>query len=122
MKALLKQTVILTLIVLASSHAHTPNAASAGDQSAILYAPQPFAQSSAPGQAKPLPAPARWRGLIGEYGLDDGILYILEKDWRLCVLFKRAAEREWRLSRAGFSGTHQTRSNDQARYPLRDHQ
>ncbi|MCA1603628.1 MAG: hypothetical protein LC776_18975, partial [Acidobacteria bacterium] len=70
MKALLKQTVILTLITLASSHAHktvahTPNAASAGDRSAILYAPQPFAQSSAPAPAKPLPAPARWRGLIG---------------------------------------------------------
>src|SRR5260370_868203 len=29
--------------------------------------------------ARPLPAPARWRGLIGEYGLDNGILYILEK-------------------------------------------
>jgi D-alanyl-D-alanine dipeptidase len=38
----------------------------------------------------PLPAPARWRGLIGEYGLDNGILYILEKDRRLCALFKGA--------------------------------
>src|SRR5438128_10489669 len=38
---------------------------------------------------KPLPAPARWRGLIGEYGPDDDILIILEKDGRLCALFKR---------------------------------
>ena len=38
---------------------------------------------------KPLPAPARWRGLIGEYGPDDDILIILEKDGRLCALLKR---------------------------------
>jgi D-alanyl-D-alanine dipeptidase len=47
------------------------------------------AQSSAPAPAKPLPAPARWRGLIGEYGPDDDILIILEKDGRLCAMFKR---------------------------------
>src|SRR5438552_6474816 len=39
---------------------------------------------------KPLPAPARWRGLIGEYGPDDNILIILEKDGELAALFKRA--------------------------------
>jgi D-alanyl-D-alanine dipeptidase len=39
--------------------------------------------------AEPLSAPARWRGLIGEYGPDDDILIILEKDGRLCALFKR---------------------------------
>src|SRR5262245_54016796 len=39
---------------------------------------------------KPNPAPARWRGLIGEYGPDDNILYILEKDGKLCASFKRA--------------------------------
>lgn len=38
--------------------------------------------------AKPAAAPKRWRGLIGEYGPDNGILYILEKDGRLCALFK----------------------------------
>lgn len=37
---------------------------------------------------KPLPAAARWRGLIGEYGRDDDVLIILEKDGRLCALFK----------------------------------
>ena len=42
------------------------------------------------GARKPLPAPTRWRGLIGEYGPDDNILIILEKDGRLCALFKRA--------------------------------
>jgi D-alanyl-D-alanine dipeptidase len=47
------------------------------------------AQSNAPAQAKPLPAPARWRGLIGEYGPDNDILIILEKDSRLCAMFKR---------------------------------
>ena len=48
------------------------------------------AQSSAPVQAEPSPAPARWRGLIGEYGPDNDILIIFEKDARLCALFKRA--------------------------------
>jgi D-alanyl-D-alanine dipeptidase len=48
------------------------------------------AQSSALTQAKPLPAPERWRGLIGEYGPDNDILIILEKDGRLCALFKGA--------------------------------
>lgn len=39
-------------------------------------------------QAKPSQAPTRWRGLIGEYGPDNGIVYILEKDGSLCALFK----------------------------------
>src|SRR5215213_872770 len=41
-------------------------------------------------KAKPKPAPARWRGLIGEYGPATDILYILEKDAKLCASFKRA--------------------------------
>jgi len=94
MKALLRQTVILALIALAPSNAcealvHTSNAASAGDHSSNLDALKSFEQSSSSEQAKPLPAPARWRGLIGEYGLDNDILYILQKDGRLCALFKR---------------------------------
>src|ERR1043165_6215990 len=44
--------------------------------------------------SKPAPAPARWRGLIGEYGPDDDILIILERDGRLCALFKRSQEFE----------------------------
>ena len=94
MRALLKRTIILALIALASFHAHKPlahpaNAASAGNHSSNLHSPGSFGQSSAPGQAKPSPAPARWRGLIGEYGPDNAILYILEKDGRLWALFKR---------------------------------
>src|SRR5207237_10648263 len=37
----------------------------------------------------PAPDTARWRGLIGEYGPDDNILIILERDGRLVALFKR---------------------------------
>jgi len=39
-------------------------------------------------RSKPKPPSARWRGLIGEYGPDDDILIILERDGKLCVLFK----------------------------------
>ncbi len=39
---------------------------------------------------KPAAAPARWRGLVGEYGPDDAILYVLEHDGRLCTLHKGA--------------------------------
>ena len=38
---------------------------------------------------KPQPAPARrGRGLIGEYGWDHDILYIFEKDGKLCALIE----------------------------------
>ena len=94
MKALLKQIIILALIASASSPAqkavgHTANAASTGSQSSSLHSQKSFGQSSAPGQAKPLPTRARWRGLIGEYGPDNDILIVLEKDGTLCALFKR---------------------------------
>jgi D-alanyl-D-alanine dipeptidase len=95
MKTLLRQILILTLIALASAHAHEAvarisDAAIATYRSAILHASKPVGQATALKQAKPKPAPARWRGLIGEYGPDDGILYILEKDGKLCASFKRA--------------------------------
>src|SRR6266851_8448720 len=95
MKALLRQTAILALIALALSHAdkalaHTANSASAADHSSNLDELKSFEQSGSSEQARPLPAPVRWRGLIGEYGLDNSILYILEKDGRLCAFFKRA--------------------------------
>jgi D-alanyl-D-alanine dipeptidase len=82
MKPLLKQT-ILALIALAS-----PYALPAADRAATLQSSKPSVQSSALQPPKPLPAPARWRGLIGEYGPDNEILYILEKDRELCALFK----------------------------------
>jgi len=37
---------------------------------------------------KPKPSPARWRGLIGEYGWDHDILYILEMDGKLYALIE----------------------------------
>jgi CubicO group peptidase (beta-lactamase class C family)/D-alanyl-D-alanine dipeptidase len=38
--------------------------------------------------ARPESAPARWAGLIGEYGWDHDILYILEKDGKLWALIE----------------------------------
>jgi CubicO group peptidase (beta-lactamase class C family)/D-alanyl-D-alanine dipeptidase len=38
--------------------------------------------------AKPASCPARWQGLIGEYGPDHDVLYILEKDGRLHALIE----------------------------------
>src|SRR2546423_894978 len=57
--------------------------------SATLQTQRSSTQSNAPAQPKPPPAPARWRGFIGEYGPDNDILIILEKDGRLWALFKR---------------------------------
>ena len=45
-------------------------------------------QLSSP-SSKPAAPPKRWLGLIGEYGPDDDILVILEKDGKLFALFKR---------------------------------
>jgi D-alanyl-D-alanine dipeptidase len=47
------------------------------------------AAQSATAQTKPAAPPTRWVGLIGEYGPDNDILIILEKDGKLCALFKR---------------------------------
>jgi CubicO group peptidase (beta-lactamase class C family)/D-alanyl-D-alanine dipeptidase len=38
--------------------------------------------------AKPMSAPERWRGLIGEYGWDHNTLYILEKQGKLHALIE----------------------------------
>jgi D-alanyl-D-alanine dipeptidase len=43
-----------------------------------VYERRPAPQPKAP--------PAKWRGLIGEYGWDHDTLYILEKNGRLCLL------------------------------------
>lgn len=75
---------MLILIACCSIAVVTSTASSAG-----LHPKKYTAQSTVNAQAKPLPAPARWRGLIGEYGPDDNILIILEKDGRLCALFNR---------------------------------
>ena len=94
MKALLKQVVIFALVASAPAHARKTAPRAAGvartdNRSANLRAPNTPAQSVAHAQAKPLPAPVRWRGLVGEYGPDDAVLYVLEKDGRLYALFKR---------------------------------
>ena len=39
-------------------------------------------------ERKPEPCPARWLGLLGEYGWDHNVLYILEKDGRLHALIE----------------------------------
>jgi|CeladaMinimDraft_18_1061708.scaffolds.fasta_scaffold00021_131 CubicO group peptidase (beta-lactamase class C family)/D-alanyl-D-alanine dipeptidase len=48
---------------------------------------------------RPAPPPERWRGLIGEYGWDHNILYILERDGRLHALiewfFEYPLEEAW---------------------------
>jgi CubicO group peptidase (beta-lactamase class C family)/D-alanyl-D-alanine dipeptidase len=38
--------------------------------------------------SKPAPAPARWMGLIGEYGWNHDVLFILEKEGRLHALIE----------------------------------
>jgi D-alanyl-D-alanine dipeptidase len=57
--------------------------------SAQRIPPRYLSLSAAQSTPAPNPAPTRWRGLIGEYGPDADILIILEKDGRLCVMFKR---------------------------------
>ena len=39
-------------------------------------------------EVKPPPAPEKWKGLIGEYGWDHDILYVLEKDGKLWALIE----------------------------------
>ncbi len=54
----------------------------------VCLAAHALAQSITIGP-KPAPAPARWRGLIGEYGPDDNILIVFEDESRLWALFSR---------------------------------
>ncbi len=39
--------------------------------------------------SRPAAAPKRWLGLIGEYGPDNDVIIVLEKDGKLFTLFKR---------------------------------
>ena len=54
-----------------------------------LWGPGKVNSATTTAEARPAPAPDRWRGLIGEYGPDDNILIVLEKDGRLFALFRR---------------------------------
>ena len=90
MKKLVRRIVIIGLLALTSSYGPVATA-SGPEHSSDLRVPQSFGQEKITGGAKPAPAPKRWRGLIGEYGPDNGILYVLERDGRLCSLFKGAS-------------------------------
>ena len=76
------------LALLACSIAVVTSKASRAEISSTLLFQAENTQSNVTAQVRPLPAPSRWRGLIGEYGHDD-IVLILEKDGKLCALFKR---------------------------------
>ena len=39
-------------------------------------------------ERKPQPVPDRWKGLLGEYGWDHNVLYVLEKDGKLTCLIE----------------------------------
>ena len=86
MKTLLKQAIFIGL-VLFGLLCQTNAANFVRDQAPNRH----YHRTSGEGDAKPKPAPLRWRGLIGEYGSNTGILYILEKDGSLCALFKGAS-------------------------------
>ena len=60
----------------------------------LVLVAQVFAQTAPTTSPKPAPPPAHWLGLIGEYGEDNEILYILEKDGKLHASSKRGAEPE----------------------------
>ena len=71
---------------------HTANALALGLLLAVAVVPgcrhgdETFKRVS---QGKPQEAPAQWMGLIGEYGEDSNILYVLEKDKQLWALIDR---------------------------------
>lgn len=78
----------LSLIVTFQSALIFFGSATVNDRQTLAASRQP--QAIQPfGDLKPLPVPTRWRGLIGEYGPDDNIVIILEKDGQLAALFKR---------------------------------
>src|SRR6266568_4884177 len=80
---------LIGLVLLAS--AFLIKAAARGYSSeSTAFVGSPVQRQLSPRSTKPAPAPARWRRLIGEYGPDDDILIILERDGRLFALFKRA--------------------------------
>src|SRR5260370_1957193 len=81
---------LLILICCSSIAVVTSSASTAYQNSANFQPQQNNSQNSGRVHTKPLPAPARWLGLIGEYGPDNDILFILEKDGKLCASFKRA--------------------------------
>ena len=76
----MRRTVFIAIILLAVGSI-------SGAANSNLCHPSPQTNSSS--QSEPRLAPARWLGLIGEYGPDDNILIILEKDGNLVALLNR---------------------------------
>ena len=63
--------------------AHGPSIVAEGDT--LLLGRDVYAKTEA---GKPDPSPERWAGLIGEYGWDHDVLYILEKHGKLYALIE----------------------------------
>jgi CubicO group peptidase (beta-lactamase class C family)/D-alanyl-D-alanine dipeptidase len=70
-------------LVVDGALAHGPRLVALGDQ--VVLDNETFVRSAAP---KPQPPPTEWQGLIGEYGWDHDVLYILEKGGRLWALIE----------------------------------
>lgn len=79
----------LPLTLFALLIAVVTSTASRAERSPSLRSKEENTQSTGLAQAKPLPPPARWLGLIGEYGPDDDILIIYEEEGKLSALFKQ---------------------------------
>jgi len=86
MNNFLQKAIVVGLLTLMLPYAFAaaPSTKHSSDRVVIVS----LGQIGSSDQVKPDPAPKRWLGLIGEYGPDNGILYILEKDGHLCALFK----------------------------------
>lgn len=56
-----------------------------GAKPTLRYAGMEFERAA---DARPAPPPAEWRALIGEYGWDHDVLYILEREGRLFALIE----------------------------------
>jgi D-alanyl-D-alanine dipeptidase len=54
-----------------------------GGRARLAFAGDTFVRTP---ERRPAPPPAAWRAIIGEYGEDDDVLYLLERDGRLFAL------------------------------------
>src|SRR5262245_8549307 len=75
-----REKILLVILLFVYGGAFIQPASAKSAARLVTYRPTP---------KKPAPAPARWRGLIGEYGPDSDPLIILEKNGKLFALFKR---------------------------------
>ena len=75
-----------TLVVDGPLAPHGPTIALEGDGDAVVLGETTFRRL--PDDAPPPPAPEEWLGLIGEYGWDHNVLYILEREGELYALIE----------------------------------